>query len=235
MISKELRRIIFQKYNIEESSINRPIHYKIPENIGKNTYFIFNKLKEELLNKNICNNNKTLYSINKENNIKKIKNNIQRNKIEIEFNKTYNKINHKIEYKPNKHITPIRKLETISLLRKEKIKDDLINMKNFYHSIFKKKYFRNKDNYFIEKHYTWSKILLEQKKIKKYKNRYKIKYIDILPNFHKKIFENHKYKRDGTIPKIIKLNIQNKFNKNKNIDKIFKDRICLTDDNKKNI
>ena len=239
MISKEFRRKLLQHYNIEESSINRPIHYRIPDNVGINIYLKYHNLKELILNQKISkiSNSKTLYTIKKENNIRQIKNNIQRNKIEIEFSKTYNKINCKRNYRPSKYITPKRKLETISLLRKEKIKDELINTKNFFNSVFKRKYFRNRDNFFIEKQNTWSKLLLEQKNIKKYKNRYKIKYIDTLPSFHKKIYENHKYQRDRTIPKIIKLNTPNipkKTNFNRNVRNFFKPKMNLTDEIIKN-
>ena len=95
----------------------------------------------------------------------------------------------------------------MSSFSKEKMKNDLENKNIFInHSLFKKKYYRNNDNYFFNKQYNWSKTLLEQKKIKNYKKIYKIKYIDTLPSINKKIYENHKYQRDKTIPKIIKLN-----------------------------
>ena len=221
MLSKELRRRFLQKFDIEESNINRPIHYKIPENTGINCYFIYNNLNEQKLNQKISNisRNSTKYSNSKEKKIGKIKNIIERNKIDILFSKTYDKINNKNNYT----IIPKRKLETISKHKKEIIKDDITNKNNYYNFLFKKKPYRNNDNYFLNKQYAWSKTFLDQKKIKAYKNIYKIKYIDILPSFHKKIYENHKYKRDKTIPKILKLNSHEKpynsnlFNKRKNI------------------
>ena len=219
-----------QKFDIEESTINRPIHYKIPENTGINSYFIYNNLNEQKLIKKISNisRNSTKYSNSKEKKIGEIKNIIERNKIDILFSKTYDKINNKNNYTT----IPKRRLETISKHKKEIIKDDITNKNNYYNFLFRKKHYRNNDNYFLNKQYIWSKTVLDQKKIKAYKNIYKIKYIDILPSFQKKIYENHKYKRDKTIPKILKLNSHEKpynsnlFNKRKKIfqrKKIIKD------------
>ena len=208
MISKELRRKIFLKFDIEESNINRPIHYKIPDNTGKNTYLIYNTLDEQRLNNKISkiSANKTYYEIKTEKNIRQIKNNIKRSKIDFLFNKTYDKIFNKININSN-YLIKKRNIEEMSSFSKEKMKNDLENKNIFInHSLFKKKYYRNNDNYFFNKQYNWSKTLLEQKKIKNYKKIYKIKYIDTLPSINKKIYENHKYQRDKTIPKIIKLN-----------------------------
>lgn len=221
MISKELRKKIFLKYNIEESNINRPIHYKIPDNIGVNYYLINNNLDEQRLNKKISKilKNKTNYTINKENNIKKIKNRILNNKIDILFNKTYDTINNKIIIYPNYYIQK-RKCDKILVFSKGKMKDDIAKKSNVYNFLFKKKIYRNRDNYFLDKQYTWSKELLDQKKLKNYEALYKIKYIDTIPSFHNKIYENHKYIRDRTIPKIIKINSNSKkyilFNKKRN-------------------
>jgi len=216
MFSKELRKKIFKKFNIEESCLNRPIHYKIPDNVGINTYLIYNSLNEQKLNKKVkkISRNITNYSLNKGNNIRQLKNSVQRNKIDIIFNKTYDKLSNQFrnsEY----YLDSNKKPETISNFRKEKIKDDITNKNNFYNSIFKKNYYRNNDNYFLDKQYTWSKTLLERRQIKKYKKIYKIQYIDTLPSFHKKIYENHKYQRDKSIPKIIKINSPNDNNSNK--------------------
>jgi hypothetical protein len=217
MFSKELRRKIFLKYNIEERCLNTPIHYRIPSNLGDNPYLLYNNSKEQKLKKKISkiSSNITKYSRNKENNIKQIKDNIQKNKIDIIFNKTYYKTNNNIRKSDGLFISK-DKIKEISNISKEKIKNDLMNKKRFYDSIFKKEYHRNIDRYFLDKQYTWSKTFLEQKQIKKYKNLYKIEYIDTMPSFPQKIYCNYKYKRDKTIPKIIKLNSSNKsflFNK----------------------
>ena len=221
MLSKEIRKYFFQKFSIKESMINRPIHYKIPENTGINTYLIYNNFNEQRLHKKISgiSRNRTNYSKSKENNIRKIKNNIERTKLDILFSKTYDKINNKKNYT----IIPNRKLEIITKQNKETIKDDITHKNNFYNNLFKKRLYRNNDNYFLDKQYTWSKTFLEQKKIKDYKNFYKIKYIDTIPSFQRKIYDPHKYQRDKTIPKIIKLNSpehsykSNLFYKRKNI------------------
>ena len=136
MLSKELRRRFLQKFDIEESAINRPIHYKIPENTGINSYFIYNNLNEQKLIKKIFNisRNSTKYSNSKEKNIGEIKNIIERNKIDILFSKTYDKINNKNNYTT----IPKRKLETISKHKKEIIKDDITNKNNYYNFLFKK-------------------------------------------------------------------------------------------------
>ena len=208
MISKELRRKIFLKFDIEESNINRPIHYKIPDNTGKNSYLIYNTVDEQRLNKKISKitKNKTNYEKNTENNIRQIKKNIKKSKIDILFNKTYDKIFNKIDINSN-YLMQKRIFVEMSSFSKEKMKDDLENKNIFINNtLFKKKFYRNNNNYFFNKQYNWSKTLLEQKKIKNYKKIYKIKYIDTLPSITKKIYENHKYQRDKTIPKIIKLN-----------------------------
>lgn len=208
MFSKELRKKIILKFNIEECCINRPLHYRIPTTLDSNPYLIYNNLNEERFKKKIfkISRNITNYSRNKENNIQQIKTNLQRNKIDFIFNKTYDKINNnKYRNIDNINISN-KKLQTISNFSKEKIKTDLINKNNFYNSLFKKEGHRNNNNYFLDKQFTWSKTLLEQKQIKKYKKIYKLKYIDTFSSIPKKIYNSHKYKRDITIPKIIKLN-----------------------------
>ena len=166
MISKELRRNILLKFDIEESNINRPIHYKIPDNTGIDSYLIYNTLNEQKLNKKISkiSRNKTNFEKNTEKNIRQIKNNIKRSKIDILFNKTYDKIFNKININSN-YLIKKRNLEEMSSFSKEKMKNDLENKNIFInHCLFKKKYYRNNDNYFFNKQYNWSKTLLEQKK-----------------------------------------------------------------------
>ena len=223
MISKELRKIISKKYNIEESLVNRPIHYKIPENIGLHPFFLKNNSKERnfkrLINKINANNKK--YSKDKEKTITQMKNNIKRNKVDLLFNKTYEKVNNNFRISDTNSV-PKKKLETLSIFSKEKIKDEITKKCNFYNKLLHSSNQRNKDNYFLEKQYTWSNTLLEQKDINKYKNFYTIKYVDTAPFFPRKIYNFQKYKKDESIPSIIKLNNPIKsllFNKKLNIAK----------------
>jgi hypothetical protein len=207
MISKELRKIIIKRYNIEESLVNRPIHYKFPENIGLHPFFLRNNPRERnfrrLINKINANNKK--YSKDKEKTITQMKNNIKRNKVDLLFNKTYDKINNNFRISDTNSI-PKKKLETLSVFSKEKIKDEITKKCNFYNKLLHRSNQRNKDNYYLEKQYTWSNTLLEQKDINKIKNFYTIKYVDTVPFFPRKIYYNQKYKKDGSIPSIIKLN-----------------------------
>lgn len=207
MISKELRKLIIKRYNIEESLVNRPIHYKVPENIGLHPFFLRNNSKESnfrrLINKATIDNIK--YSKNKEKTITQMKNNIKRNKVDLLFNKTYDKINNNFRISGANSL-PKKRLETLSIFSKEKIKDEITKTCNFYNKLLHRTNQRNKDNYNLEKQYTWSNTLLEQKDINKYKNFYTIKYVDTVPFFPRKIYYNHKFKKDGSIPSIIKLN-----------------------------
>ena len=62
MISKDLRKQVYQRYNIEESLINRPIHYSIPKSIGTHPYLILNNPKEDYFKKkNKQSKNKTYF------------------------------------------------------------------------------------------------------------------------------------------------------------------------------
>ena len=206
MLSQELRREIYERFNIEECCINRPIHYRVPKNIGQHPYLTINNEKEKRIKKIIgkIHNNIKIYSRNKVKTINQLENKVQRKRIDILFNKTYDKINNKFRVY-NNNFTPNKKLETINTYWKEKIKDNLINHINFYNNLFKKNNYKKKRDYLLEKQYIKSKILLEQKQIQDYNNIYKIKYIDILPFFPKTIFYDHKFKRDTDIPKINKL------------------------------
>ena len=230
MISKELRKQVFQRFNIEESLINRPIHCSIPKSIGAHPYLILNNPKEEYFKK-IINKAKTklTYSRNKEKSINQIKSNIKRNKVEILFNKTYDKINNNLRLNTN-NLIPKKRLETLSDITKEKYIDDITNKSNFYNYLFNKNKKRIQDNYFFDKQNNWSNIYLEQKQINKYKNLYTIKYMDTLPFFPKKIYYNHKYRKDETIPVIVKLNEPINSYKSKN-----KSRSISVDDAKSNI
>jgi hypothetical protein len=217
MISKELRKQIYQRYNIEDSLINRPIHYSIPKSIETHPYLILNNPKEDYFKK-IINKAKTklTYSRNKEKIIKKTKLNIQRNKVDILFSKTYDKINNNLRINTN-NLIPKKRLETLSDFTKGKYIDDITNKSNFYNDLFKKNTKRIHDNYFFDKQNNWSNIYLEQKLINKYKNDiYTIKYMDTLPFFPKKIYYKHKYEKDETIPVIVKLSEPINSGKNKN-------------------
>lgn len=223
MISKELRKLIIKKYNIDESLVNRPIHYKVPENIGLHPFFLRNNPKERnfrrLINKITIKNIK--YSKNKEKTISQMKNSIKRNKVDLLFNKTYDKINNNFRISGANSI-PKKRLETLSIFSKEKIKDEITKNSNFYNKLLHRNNQRNNDNYFLEKQYTWSNTLFEYKDINKYKNFYTIKYVDTVPHFPRKIYYKHKYKKDGAIPSIIKLNTPIKailFNKKLNFAK----------------
>ena len=233
MISKELRKLIIKRYNIEESLVNRPIHYRVPENIGLNPFFFCYNSKDSIFRRLIIKvtvDNKK-YARNKEKTIIKMKNNIKRNKVDLLFNKTYDKINNNFRIHFANSL-PKKRLETLSIFSKEKIKDEITKNCNFYNKLLHKTIQRNKDNYNLEKQYTWSNTLLEQKDFNKYKNFYTIKYIDTVPFFPRKIFYNHKFKKDGSIPSIIKLNAPIKsllFNKKL---KIVKSKKCVFSKNK---
>lgn len=206
MISKDLRKQIYQRYNVEELLINRPIHYSIPKSIGIHPYLIVNNPKEDYFKKIISKaKTKLTFSRNKEKIINKAKSNIQRNKVDILFNKTYDKINNNLRLY-TKNIIPKKRLETLSDFTKEIYIDDIASKSNFYNDLFNKSKKRIQDNYFFDKQKNWSNKYLEQKQINKYKNLYTIRYIDTLPFFPKKIYYRHKYEKDGTIPVIIKLN-----------------------------
>lgn len=216
MFSKELRKQIYQRYNIEDSLINRPIHYSIPKSIGIHPYLILNNPKEDYFKKIISKaRTKLTYSRNKEKIIKKTKLNIQRNKVGILFSKTYDKINNNLRINTN-NLIPKKRLETLSDFTKEKYIDDITNKSNFYNDLFKKNKKRIQDNYFFDKQNNWSNMYLEQKLINKYKNIYTIKYMDTLPFFPKKIYYKHKYEKDETIPVIVKLSEPINSDKNKN-------------------
>jgi len=207
MISKELRKMIIKRFNIEEYLVNRPIHYKVPENIGLHPFFLRNNPKERNFRKliNKANVNNIEYSKNKEKTIIQMKNSIKRNKVDLLFNKTYDKINNNFRMSGTNSL-PKKRLETLSIFSKEKIKDEITKKSNFYNKLLHRNTQRNKDNYYLEKQYTWSNTLLENKDINKYKNYYTIKYVDTIPFFPRKIFYNHKFKKDGSIPSIVKLN-----------------------------
>ena len=209
MISKELRKQIYQRYNIEESLINRPIHYSIPKSIETHPYLIVNNPKEDYFKKIISKaKTKLTFSRNKEKIINKTKSNIQRNKVDILFNKTYDKINNKLRIY-TKNVIPKKRLETLSDFTKEKYIDDIANKSNFYKDLFNKNKKRIQDNYFFDKQSNWSNIYLEQKQINKYKNLYTIRYMDTLPFFPKNFYYRHKYEKDETIPIIVKLSEPN--------------------------
>lgn len=209
MISKELRKQIYQRYNIEQSLINRPIHYSIPKSIETHPYLIVNNPKEDYFKKIISKaKTKLTFSRNKEKIINKTKSNIQRNKVDILFNKTYDKINNKLRIY-TKNVIPKKRLETLSDFTKEKYIDDIANKSNFYKDLFNKNKKRIQDNYFFDKQSNWSNIYLEQKQINKYKNLYTIRYMDTLPFFPKNFYYRHKYEKDETIPIIVKLSEPN--------------------------
>jgi hypothetical protein len=216
MISKDLRKQVYQRYNIEESLINRPIHYSIPKSIGTHPYLILNNPKEDYFKKKIRKaKTKLTFLRYKEKIINKTKSNIQRNKVDILFNKTYDKINNRLRIY-TKNLVPKKRLETLSDFTKEKYIDDITNKRNFYNDLLSKKK-RIQDNYFFEKQNNWSNTYLEKKQINEYKNLYTIKYMDTLPFFPKKIYYRHKYEKDETIPVIVKLNkyINSEENKSK--------------------
>jgi len=219
MISKELQKQIYQRYNIEESLINRPIHYSIPKNIGVHPYLILNNLKENYFKKLVSKaKTKLTYSRNKERIINKTISNIQRNKVDLLFNKTYDKINNKLRIyiKNINSLAPKKRLEKLSDFTKEKYIDDITNKRNFYNDLFNKNKKRIQDYYFFDKQNTWSNNYLEQKQINNYKNLYTIKYMDTLPFFQKKIYNDHKCEKDETIPVIIKVSEPVNSDKNKN-------------------
>ena len=216
MISKDLRKQVYQRYNIEESLINRPIHYSIPKSIETHPYLILNNPKEDYFKKKIRKaKTKLTFLRYKEKIINKTKSNIQRNKVDILFNKTYDKINNRLRIY-TKNLVPKKRLETLSDLTKEKYIDDITKKSNFYNDLLSKKK-RIQDNYFFEKQNNWSNTYLEKKQINEYKNLYTIKYMDTLPFFPKKIYYRHKYEKDETIPVIVKLNkyINSEENKSK--------------------
>lgn len=177
----DLETKILKKYNIPLSSINRPIHYRIPEFYltKNNTCLSFDKQSSSnLKQKNILSSPILYRTITKEREKNTLirKQKIQKAKIDLLISETYDKINNKIRLK-NEYFPKINSesnLHFISKYLKEKYKNNLMSNKVLIHPLSPQK----KDCY-LNKQYLWSSKFLEYIKMEKYKKIYRIKHINI--------------------------------------------------------
>lgn len=204
MLSKEFQDLIIQKYNLTESVINRPKHYKIPEFVNRTKRDTIQLTKEIFpLEPGVLDlpKRKTYYSQMKEKHIYELLTKVERDKIEVLINKAYDQINNNIR-KYNECIGHRKniKLKYLPLVTKELIKDDILTKVNRYLTKGK-----NPEDARFNKEFEWSKNLLAIKRDNEYKKMYRIKYINLSPSEQENRFKKSKIKRDFTIPRIVKL------------------------------
>lgn len=233
MFSSDYKSEIINKYNISESVINSPKHYKIPNFVFKTKNEINNQCEYHhppnslfklqlqahpyllMDNSNINKYVKTQYTDNKNKTIRSLLTKVQRDKIDLLIKRAYHDINNKIrEY--NKSVSLPKKrgkyrLKLIPLITKEKIIDHVMGQVQKYlpknktssFDFYGNDYSLNKGK--LYKQYIWSHNFMEEKKMEKYKKEYKIKYI----NTRNKILDNNFMKKkpvkDKDIPNIYKI------------------------------
>lgn len=245
MFSNDYKYEMIKKFNLTESVINSPKHYKIPNFVFKTKNEINNQcqyhhptnslfklqlktypylLIDKSSNLNKC--AKTNYSENKKKNIFKLLTNVQREKIDLLINRAYHKINNEIrEYNKSVSIPKKKvkfKLQSMPYITKELIIDHVMGQVQKYlpdRNRNKTSTFYDYDDYSKDKLYKqfiWSHNFMEEKKMDEYKKRYRIKYID----GKNKIVENklikEKHKRDKDLPNIFKIKTEMFFSSQKN-------------------
>ena len=203
MFSNALKKKIIAKFNLSKDVINSTKHYKIPTMIfrpknGINnqcryhypTDEIFNfqvQFQPDLLLDNISLKkriNKTQYFQNKMKSTNNLISKIQRNKINLLIQRSYNKLNNNIR-KYNQSISLPKtennlKIKPLPLITRNKIIEHILGQYKIYMD-------KNKDidkrydliNEKMRKQYIWSHNILEEKKIKEYKKIYRIKYLTL--------------------------------------------------------
>lgn len=206
MFSKDFQNKVEQKYNLSHSLITKPIHYKIPDFVYKTKRDTINLMKDRLeFDSDLLNlpKSKTFYTIRKEKNIYESLNRIERDKIDILINRAYDQINHNIR-KYNECIDHEKdlKLKYLPMITKETIKDEILGKVDRYLSKDNK---NTKENRRFDKEFIWSRNLMAVKRENEYKKMYRIKYIDVESEQGRKYGKSN-FKRDFTIPSIIKLN-----------------------------
>lgn len=237
MISNDYQYEMMSKFNLTKSLINSSVHYKIPKFVFKSGNDVNNQCefhypidsvfnlqvqahpqllidKSSKLNKLI----KSRYSEDKNNKVYKSLNRIQRQKIDLLIDKTYQQINDNIR-KHNESITIPKntkiKLKPIPLITREFAVNHVMDkvQRYFpYKPINKSKTVGNLDNNddknnSKDKQFIWSYNFMEEVKNDNYRKRYRIKHIDTEGNKYKKI----KFIRDKDIPRVIRINTETSF------------------------
>jgi hypothetical protein len=236
MFSNDYKAEMIQKFNLTESMINSPKHYKIPNFVYKTKNAIDNQCEyhhppnslfklqlqshpDLLMDKsNIHKYIKTNYSDNKKKNIRNLLTKVQREKVDLLIKRAYHDINNKIrEYNKSVSLPKNRvklRLKLMPLITKEKIIDHVMGQVQKYLPS------RNKTSSFdfygndyssnkrnLYKQFIWSHNFMEEKKMEDYQKRYKIKYIT---NTKNEIIDNNFMKKkpvkDKDIPTVLKIN-----------------------------
>ena len=241
MLLKDLESKILKKYNLSTSCINRPVHFRIPEiyltNLLNQKPYLLSNSKQKILSSS-----KNTFSFRNNDTIKREritafqKKKLQKEKLDLLINKTYDKINNKIRMRNSFFPTNKEtKIGYLSKYSKDKIKDDLIEKSYLMYPNLKT---IEKSN--LNKQYEWSNNFLEQLKMQEYKKLYSLKYIKFYySNNNVNRLKNKNNKNEISMPNIPKINLLESHNniKKKKIDKVvvpingFKRNISNVDNN----
>ena len=229
MFSNHFKSKIMKRYNISESILNRPIHYRIPDlvNFKLKPYPVYYSSKK-------LNNNIKEIEAQKTNSVPISRNQNNRSLKKEYFNKNLelilndeNLINMELNKRYNKSIKMIYEIKKYQNLSSKAVINDLINKKNHKKTTLFPKVFKNlQKSIKLDKINNMLPFFTPQVTKIKIKNRYKLRNLMDFPlkekeykdNYEKNIIQNEKsIECDKSPIKIINTN-NNKFTIRKNVD-----------------